>query len=131
MAAYRRAVDSIGGHFLGSEVEHIDRRTNEDADVLSRLGSQRRPVPTNVFLEELHSATVKPPTEEEIAHPDPASTIVAALRVIPEWTEPYLNFLTTGLLPESEVAARQVIRRAKAYTVINDELYKRSVIGIF
>ena len=25
MVAYRRAVDAIGGHFLGFEVEHIDR----------------------------------------------------------------------------------------------------------
>src|SRR5664279_5147434 len=29
MAAYRRAVSDIGGHFIGFEVEHIDRRLNE------------------------------------------------------------------------------------------------------
>ena len=45
MAAYLREVDSIVGHFKGYQVEHVDRRKNEAADALSRLGSQRKPVP--------------------------------------------------------------------------------------
>ena len=43
MAAYRREVDAVAGHFKGYVVEHIDRRKNEAADALSRLGSQRKP----------------------------------------------------------------------------------------
>ena len=39
MAPYRRAVDAIAGHFKGYQVEHVDRRKNEVADTLSRLGS--------------------------------------------------------------------------------------------
>ena len=39
MAAYRREVDAISGHFQGYQVEHIDRRKNEAAEALSRLGS--------------------------------------------------------------------------------------------
>ena len=41
MVAYRRAVDNIAGHFKGYQVEHLDRRKNEAADALSRLGSHR------------------------------------------------------------------------------------------
>ena len=37
MAAYRREVDIVAGHFKGYQVEHIDRRKNEAADALSRL----------------------------------------------------------------------------------------------
>ena len=44
MAAYRREVDAVAGHFKGYQVEHIDRRKNKAADALSRLGSQRKPV---------------------------------------------------------------------------------------
>ena len=62
MAAYMRAVDAIGGHFLGFEVEHIDRRLNEAADALSWLGSQCKIVPPNAFLDELTLPMVKPPT---------------------------------------------------------------------
>ena len=39
IAAYRREVDIMAGHFKGYQVEHIDRRKNEAADALSRLGS--------------------------------------------------------------------------------------------
>ena len=39
MAAYRREVDVMAGHFKGYQDEHIDRRKNEAADALSRLGS--------------------------------------------------------------------------------------------
>ena len=55
MAAYRQAVDIIAGHFKGYQVDHIDRRKNEAADALSRLGSQRKPVPPNVFLGVLYT----------------------------------------------------------------------------
>ena len=55
MAAYRQEVDAVAGHFKGYQVEHVDRRKNEVADALSRLGSQHKPVPPNVFLDVLHN----------------------------------------------------------------------------
>ena len=35
------------------------------------------------------------------------------------------------MLPEDEILARQIQRRSKAFAIINMELYKRSVTGIF
>ena len=70
MAAYRREVDIVAGHFKGYQVEHVDRRKNKAADALSQLGSQRKPVPPNVFLDILHNPSVKLPTEEDLAIPD-------------------------------------------------------------
>ena len=96
MAAYRREVDAIAGHFKGYQVEHIDRRKNEAADALSRLGSQRKPVPPNTFLDVLHNPSVKLPTEEDLDVPDPEAQLVAALHVIPDWTMPYLAYMTRG-----------------------------------
>ena len=49
MDAYRRAVDQLGGSFDGYELVYIDRRKNEEADALSRLGSKREGVPPGVF----------------------------------------------------------------------------------
>ena len=71
---------------MGYQVDHIDRRQNEAADALSRLGSQKKPIPPDVFLDELLSPSVKVPTEEDIVNPDPESDLVAALHVTPEWT---------------------------------------------
>ena len=69
--------------------------------------------------------------EEDIANPDPESDLVAAIHVNPYWTEPYLAYLSRGELPQEEIIAHQIVRRAKAYTIINGELYKRSPAGIF
>ena len=90
MAAYRREVDIVACHFKGYQVEHIDRRKNEAADALSRLGSQRKPVPPNTFLYILHNPSIKLPTEEDLAIPDPEAQLVAALHATPDWTVPYL-----------------------------------------
>ena len=124
MAAYRRKVDAIAGHFQGYQVEHINRRKNEAADALSRLGSQRKPVPPNTFLDVLHNPSVKLPTEEDLAVPDPVAQLVAALHIIPDWTVPYLAYMTRGELLEDETLARQITRRAKSMIVINGELHQ-------
>ncbi|MFY0277425.1 hypothetical protein, partial [Escherichia coli] len=41
-----------------------------------------------------------------------------------------MAYLVDGILPAAEVEARQVVRRAKGFTIINKELYKRSVTGV-
>ena len=90
MVAYRREVDIVAGHFKGYQVEHIDRRKNEAADALSRLGSQHKPVPHNTFLDILHNPSVKLPTEEDLAVPDLEAQLIAILHATPDWTVPYL-----------------------------------------
>jgi hypothetical protein len=66
--------------------------------------------------------------------PGPADPLVASvfhIREIPSWAEPFSNYLITGDLPQDEVEARRIQRRAGVYTIINNELYKRSMSGIF
>ena len=106
MAAYRREVDAVVGYFKGYQVEHIDRQKNEAADALSQLGSQRKPVPPNTFLDVLHNPSVKFPTKEDLAVLDPEAQLVAALHVIPDWTVPFLAYMTRGELPADETLAR-------------------------
>src|SRR3954465_5274190 len=89
MAAYRREVQRQAGFFVGYQVDHVDRRENEAADALSRLGSQRNPVPPNVFLDVLTKASVQPPTEQDIAEPDLEPALVAAIHATPSWVVPY------------------------------------------
>src|SRR3954462_7376119 len=97
MAAYRREVQRQAEFFVGYQVDHVDRRENEAADALSRLGSQRKPVPPNVFLDVLTKPYVQPPTE-------PA--LVAAIHATPDWVVPYLDYKTWGILPADELLAR-------------------------
>src|SRR6266567_5405500 len=55
---------------------------------------------------------------------------VFEVRAPPDWGKSMLQFMTDGTLPADEVSARQIQRRSKAYTIINGELYKRSVTGV-
>ena len=52
------------------------------------------------------------------------------VRPVPGWAQPIMAYILEGTLPENEVEARQIVRRSKAYTVINQELYKRSVTEV-
>jgi hypothetical protein len=56
---------------------------------------------------------------------------MAVLPSNPPWAEPYLEYLTNKKLAEDKVQKRQIERRAKAYTIIDGQLYKRSTSGVF
>jgi hypothetical protein len=67
-------------------------------------------------------------------NPTPAAGIedlskkaVTIMLVEAVWTKPYLAW---GKLPEDPIHRRQVMRRSKAFTIINGELYKRTTIGV-
>ncbi|XP_044374719.1 uncharacterized protein, partial [Triticum aestivum] len=68
--------------------------------------------------------------------PNPPTLVAVAVLAIeevtaPSWAQPILNFLVNRELPTDEISARQVQRRAGAYTIINRELVRRSVTGVF
>jgi ribonuclease HI len=83
-----------------------------------------RPTPTAGQLDEAGTTT-------DPGAADPLVASVFHIREIPSWAEPFSNYLITGDLPQDEVEARRLQRRAGAYTIINSELYNRSVSGIF
>ncbi|KAK1643003.1 hypothetical protein QYE76_060808 [Lolium multiflorum] len=53
MVAYRDEVDEIAKCFLGYEVKYVQRDYNTAADMLSKLGSQQKPIRLGIFLEHL------------------------------------------------------------------------------
>ncbi|XP_014754066.1 uncharacterized protein LOC106866055 [Brachypodium distachyon] len=75
--------------------------------------------------------TERPNSAEAMAiEPMEVDESVFMTRPVPAWAQPKMSYLKDGSLPEDEVSARQIQRRAKAYTIINDELYKRSVTNV-
>jgi hypothetical protein len=94
MITYKRAVDQAGAGFSGHIVEWVDRRKNEEADALDRLGSKRLPPPLGVFLDILTHLSVRVPWEIGIAEPPtPNSVLVAVVSDVGDWTEPYMNYV--------------------------------------
>jgi hypothetical protein len=147
MIAYRAMYDKLEGEFEGCEVMHIGRESNKEADNLANIGSRCLPIPTRVFFEEIfeRSVKIKPVTDPALATrsgaPQGSITPVAGTEDLPKdaatvmlveavWTKPYLAYLIRGELPEDPIHRRQVMRRSKAFTIINGELYKRSTTGV-
>jgi len=96
------------------------------------LGSKRQAVPPGIFLDIITRPSVAPPKEIELANPlPPDSVLVSVVTATPDWTVPYFAYLENQTLPMDEVEARQIVRRCKSFTIINNELYKRSVSGVF
>src|SRR3954467_9989851 len=75
MASYRFHVQQISGYFEGCEFIHLRREDNQAADMLSKLGSSRRPIPPGVSLEHLRKPSIKPdPNSGSIFVPDQPKT---------------------------------------------------------
>ncbi|XP_073360340.1 uncharacterized protein [Aegilops tauschii subsp. strangulata] len=59
MTYYCNAVGKLEKHFEGMELHHVPRLKNQVVDNLAKMGSTRKPVPKNVFLEHSHSPMIK------------------------------------------------------------------------
>src|SRR3954466_5684791 len=50
---YRALYNSLEGDFIGCELWHVGRESNEEADKLANIGSTCARVPPGVFLEQI------------------------------------------------------------------------------
>ncbi|XP_020177480.1 uncharacterized protein [Aegilops tauschii subsp. strangulata] len=104
MTGYCNTVRKLQKHFEGLELRDMPCLKNQAADDLAKMGSTQKPIPKNVFLEHLHSPTIKEdPFVEEPPQPE---------------------------LPEDEDAARKIVRPSKAFTVMGDQLYKKNTTAV-
>src|SRR3954469_18858864 len=61
----------------------------------------------------------------------PQQAMVMVVVSAPSWAQPIRDFLVDGVLPEDEAESRQISRRSWAYTIINNELVRKSATGVF
>ena len=151
MAAYQKLYSTMEGSFDGCELNYISRANNTEVDELANIGSTRGPVPPGVFLESIsqRSIEMKVATPEAAVDDDtPEPVQVAATSPSedtnsqadettdptslegPAWAKPFLRFLIEGTLQQDVAEAHRISRRSKAFTVINKQLYKRSISQI-
>jgi ribonuclease HI len=134
MAAYCQVVRDLEGKFHGLELHHVLRDYNKAADVLAKATSIRSPVPHDVFASDQHQPSMreegeKPPEElgpEVMAIDEPPEVNLED----PDWRFHILEWLVEGKLPSNQIEARRIARRAKAFIIIDGEIYKRGAAGI-
>jgi ribonuclease HI len=137
MTLYHDLYNIMEGSFEGCELRHIGRESNEEADKLANIASTKAPIPPGVFFERLeHRSIDKRPSSSAPATgkgniPSTKDPPVEVLLIEPTWTQPFLAYILRNELPKDTNESRRIIRRAKSYTIINGELYKRNTSGIF
>jgi hypothetical protein len=142
MTAYRNLYYYLEGTFDGYKVSHVSRASNEEADNLANIGSQCLPILQGVFWEEIVERSIKNnktlTTEEQCQHQTTGSGANKKGTAEPEevmmieetWMQPYLAYMVNKTLPEDTVPAKRIIRRSKAFVVLQGKLYKRSITDV-
>ena len=97
---------------------------------IPELGPRTAPVGLGTSSTQQAAVDSNPPP------PSPAALVQVTVLAVeeiaaPSWAQPILKFLVNKELPTDETSARQVQRRAAAYTIVNRELVRRSVTGVY
>ena len=134
--------------FDSLELNHVLRKDNKAADALAKMAFERATVPSDVFVSDLHKPSVDHKEDGGMGHSstNPASSSEAsatpkpeAMDIEPKGPTPddlpdyrflYLQFLVDGTLHLDQAKARRLACHAKAFILINGELYKRSRSGV-
>ena len=90
---------------------------------MAKIGSTRKEVPRNVFLEHLHSPTIKedpfmeepqqpvgPSNPTKVDIPVVIDLIQEVLVITPEWTMLYIAYLLRQEHPKNKIEACQIVR---------------------
>ena len=76
MTGYCNAVSKLEKKFEGLELHHVPRLKNQATDELAKIGSKREAIPSNMFLEHIHTPTVQEdPFTEEPPQPKSATDL--------------------------------------------------------
>jgi hypothetical protein len=117
-------VPSPNPRATGSEQEGAAGQSSEAGSTKNSGAAISKQTPVAVQPDEVGTLT-------DPGVPNPLVASVFHIREIPSWVEPFSNYLLSRDMPASEAEARRLQRRAQAYTLINNELYKHSVSGIY
>src|SRR3954469_3222138 len=116
--------DSKGGTVrLGPGTSGLGPGTSGLGPGTSELGPGTSAIPRAI-------ADSSPPTSSPAVRVQVAVVAVEEIAA-PSWARPILQFLINKELPADETLARQIQRRAAAYTIVNKELVRRSVTGVY
>jgi hypothetical protein len=55
---------------------------------------------------------------------------VFTVREVPSWVCPIMDLMVNGQVPVDKAEAHRIQRRSKAYTIINNKMFKRSATGV-
>ena len=100
------------------KLEHIPRDLNERADALAAVAASL-PVKETIYL----SIYYKP--DSAILH----DRVIQIQEPPPSWMDPIILYITTGELPDDKSRAHKIQIQSARFSIIDGQLYKRSLSG--
>jgi hypothetical protein len=124
MDAYCLEVRKLENKFYSLEFHHVARSNNVAADEVSKLGSTRAQVPVGVFVHELHAPSIPEPAPAT-TDPAPSQASQEVMMIDMDWRQPFIDYIRGQKVPTDKNLAEQIIRRAKSYVLVGDNLYRQ------
>jgi hypothetical protein len=157
LAAYLFHVRKLEKDFIALELQHVPRANNSTADELTTRASTWVPVLEGVFERRLLRPTAQPsemgeggetstsklavlvafhlqnPPRIVCATEGPANLLTPQLvaQSGPDaWISKVRDYLKENILPEDHVSTERIVRLAKRYTVVEEDLYRHGANDI-
>jgi hypothetical protein len=117
---YLTLVRRMENYFKGFTTEYIERNKNTKADDLAKVAALNTPMPPDVFY---------------LVHEDPSvKTVLLEPRLFniikgEDWSAPIMAYLCHNYEPDNTTKKIRMQQRAKAYQIVDYNLYKASASG--
>jgi ribonuclease HI len=115
---YLASVRRMEKFFKGFTIQHIERNKNEEADELAKAAARKEVIPLDVFFQVIEDPSVK------TVEPEPRLVNIIQGE---DWRALIMAYLHNHYEPYNNVERTRMQQRAKAYQIIEEELYKTSV----
>ncbi|KAL0413611.1 UNVERIFIED_CONTAM: Ribonuclease HI [Sesamum radiatum] len=118
MTQYSARIKEQMANFDKCTVQQIPQNENERADTLSKFGAMIAGVKSRkvTIMVKEHSA-IEEPNEVQMVEEDRS------------WKGNFIRYLKDAILPDNPIAAKRIKFKAARFTMIGDELYKRTING--
>ena len=126
MDLYYKEIRRWESNFYCMEYIHVVRDKNQAADALSKIGSSRAQILQGVFVQDIHTPSVKtdlvdkPPNETLLVGNDTPTTSGN------DWRAPFVKYLSDGSGFQDKTENECLIRRAKNYILVDGKLMRKN-----
>ena len=103
---------------MASKLEHIPRDLNEKEDALAAVAASL-PIKETIFLP-IYLQPTSPITTNQVNKIDEAYS---------SWMTPIVRYLSLGEFPDNRIEAHKIQVQAARFSLVNGQLYKRSLNG--
>ena len=90
MDAYVAEIRKLENKFSGLEIHHVIRDNNVEADVLSKLGSDRAELPPGIFVHKLHHPSINTSISMEVDS-TPQETSRGVMMIEVDWRATFID----------------------------------------